>query len=165
MGAGRLGWRVARWDGEQGPFLAPDGEHVDFADIERSDYVSNVLDGRVAFDRLAEIDAEQMIFRMDCLRRAVAEADDGSTPARTSLLLVSLEPIAEWSAVLPNAFLSGPGFRFVFARPTGGAEPTVGDPARLQQRVTRMVRCRVDETRALSEMMDPGPDALALYEL
>ena len=153
------------WDGEQGPFLAPDGEHVDFADIERSDYVSNVLDGRVAFDRLAAIDAEQMIFRMDCLRRAVAEADDGSTPARTSLLLVSLEPIADWSLVLPDASLSGLGFRFLFALPTGAAEPAAGDPMRMRQRVRRVVRCRVDETHALLEVADPGPDALALYEL
>jgi hypothetical protein len=119
----------------------------------------------VAFDRLAEIDAEQMIFRMDCLRRAVAEADDGSTPARTSLLLVSLEPIADWSLVLPDASLSGLGFRFVFALPTGAAEPAAGDPMRMRQRVRRVVRCRVDETHALLEVTDPGPDALALYEL
>jgi len=153
------------WDGEQGPFLTGDGLRVNYADIERSDYVANLRDGLMSFRQLAQIDADEMGRRMDALRVAVKAADNGKTPAETSLWLISAEAVPDWSAV-PAAGLAGGGYRYVFAKLKDKIEhPVDSDPARLERTVSELVRCRVSRDDKRVERAPAGSEALELYDL
>jgi len=156
------------WDGEQGPFLTDDGMNVNYADIERSDYVSNMLSGTVSFGQLAVIDADEMGQRMKALRVAIAAADNGATPAKTKLWLVSAEPVPSWSVQTNPGPLTGKGYRFVFAMasdPSGDGAET-GETLRLRKTTTQIFRCRVDsQGQKQVDRAIPGAGALAFYNL
>jgi hypothetical protein len=103
------------WDGEQGPFLFRDTDgtlKVNFTDLGRADYVANVLSNGSdpafqGFDMslLRELDARELIARMDCLRRCIRKiaGDDGASPALTQLWLISAET-ANWGTAPLNGF-------------------------------------------------------------
>lgn len=129
------------WDGEHGPFLVVreptrSGRRIaiDFADVNRVDYVENVLQQRFDFTRLRMIDSGEMIRRMAALRRCIT-ALPGSAPSQfTGLWLVSAEAVPHWRAGaralgIPAALfgdvtwaqgheqLDGSGWLMVFADP------------------------------------------------
>jgi hypothetical protein len=122
------------WDGECGPFLMPpvDGQRfVNHADIMRSDYVSNVLKGHFDRSKLAHIDSEEMIRRMDVLRFCIQVlptdgnifTSDGKVSS-TKLWLVSAENLVfDDSAALPKRVRkSGKGYKFAFVRLPDGVD-------------------------------------------
>ncbi len=133
------------WDGEYGPFLVdPAGEkrYVNYADILRSDYVSNALKGRFDRSKLAHIDSAELIQRMDALRFCIqvlptdgnlfTSDDEVST---TTLWMVGAE---SWdfdnSATLPDKRLrnAGRGYKFAFVRLPRGLDDeddVIVDPA------------------------------------
>jgi len=154
------------WDGESGPFIGDDGINVNYADIERSDYVANMRTGLFAFDKLASIDADEMGARMDALRKAVAKADDGNDPADTALWLISFERVEDW-AKSGAAGLNGTGYRLLFVTITKDPEHGVpDDPARLYRPIKQAYRCRVDGSGTVQlDSAAPGKAALALYAL
>ena len=87
---------------------------------------------------LLEVDAEEMIRRMEALRacvRVLPPADD--KVSTTPLFLVRAESVADW-ADRPDrgdTRLSGPGYLYEFADLAGREEPIPGDLRRLRRRV------------------------------
>jgi hypothetical protein len=150
------------WDGEQGCFLEQSGDVVNVADIDRSDYVANLRDKKLSFTRLGHISSDEMFHRMLALRDAVAKVDSNTAPAETDYLLLSMEPVAEWSTVQGSG-LTGPGYRFVFARL--GSDKLDQTMGRHRYRIDgKLARCRWAKGKAPRvDMMDPGKTALKLY--
>jgi hypothetical protein len=133
------------WDGEQGPFLELVGQQrvANHADIMRSDYVSNGLNGHISGERLAGIDSDELIDRMDCLRLAIQTAGAGRVD-ETPLWLVYAAPVADWGAV-PVAGappIAGKGYRYEFVVPQH-APFASGDLRRLRQPYGDHIVCHV----------------------
>lgn len=86
------------WDGEQGPFLevANDGIRVNYTDIERADYLQNLLDPSVGFNMalLRDLDSKELIHRMDTQRICVRTIDRKKV-WKTKLWMVAAEKIAD----------------------------------------------------------------------
>src|SRR5260370_831949 len=113
----------AGWDGEYGPFFAKDDAGntvVNFASLDRSDYSRSAMENRISPALLANIDAVEMIARMEALRFAIQELPPtpDATVSKTDLLLVTAEPVEDWSARRDSAnkSLKGPGYLYVFAK-------------------------------------------------
>jgi hypothetical protein len=128
------------WDGEFGPFFEDVGgqRFVNYASKDRSDYVSNALRGEIRLTPLLEVDAEEMIRRMEALRaciRVLPPADD--KVSTTVLLLVRAEKVANWvdRPDRGDTRLSGPGYLYEFATLAGGEELIPSDLRRVRQRV------------------------------
>lgn len=127
------------WDGEQGPFIEIDKNSnvlVNYTDINRADYLENLLDESVGFDmsKLRKIDTVELIKRMECLRKCIKTIDN--KPAQyTKMWLVGASKITNWDKTqkikcLPkvslfnnldfnnrqNPKLNGDGYFFVFVR-------------------------------------------------
>jgi hypothetical protein len=138
------------WDGEQGPFLERAADTtgaqravVNYADIMRSDYVSNVFNGHISAQLLANVDSEELINRMDCLRLAIQTAGSGRVD-ETPLWLVYAAPVADWAAVeAVNApAIAGKGYRYEFVVPQGS--PFASDDMwRLRQPYGDHIVCHV----------------------
>lgn len=150
------------WDGEYGPYLTPDGK-VDYADIERSDYVANALHGEMLYGAFEHVDSAELIRRISALRHAVAACDNGQTPSHTRLWLVSARALGE----ADDAHAPGVAgrYRFLFVRPAADAAPTQHTPGRLRVRYGEAIRCDASEARVIGHVLRcaPGPDALGLY--
>lgn len=124
------------WDGEQGPFLDyhKGSLMVNYTDIERADYLQNLLDPAIGFDmsQLRNLKTEELIHRMDCLRSCVRKIDHKKV-WKTNLWLVGAEKIDDWSKnqqikslpnhklfsqlkadVRQNPKLKGEGYLYVF---------------------------------------------------
>lgn len=145
------------WDGEYGPYLTPDGR-VDYADIERADYVANALHGEMLYGAFEHVDSAELIRRISALRHAVAACDDGQTPSHTRLWLVS-------ARVLRDAG-DARCYRFLFVLPADDdAAPEQHAPGRLRVRYGQAIRCDATEARTVGHVLRcaPGPDALGLY--
>ncbi len=102
------------WDGEYGPYLewVSDELHVNCADIRRVDYVKNALDDRFDASRLRNLRTEELIARMDALRRCIRAYDGppntvldphniqnehaGRIPRDSHLWLVNAEAVTDW---------------------------------------------------------------------
>jgi hypothetical protein len=84
----------------------------------RSDYVSNVLKGRFDRSRLAHVDSEELIRRMDALRLCIQILpSDSNQVSATNLWLVSAEGRNfDVAAETPDTRLrkGGRGYRFQF---------------------------------------------------
>jgi len=143
--------RSARgWDGEYGPFLEnlKGRIFVNAASLDRSDYVSNALRGWITVRKTSSVDSDELIGRMDALRRCIAILPPGSDHvSNTKLWLVKAERILEWDIESSRADsrLTGPGFHFVFVRFDQHDRPT-GDVTRVRFRVKRMFDCQISET-------------------
>lgn len=147
------------WDGEYGPYLTDDGL-VDYADIERSDYVANALAGRMLFGALQHLDAAELIRRIRALRFAVAACEPGKTPASTTLWLVSARQVPS------PANLAQSLYRFLFVLPTEvAAQPSQTTPGRLRIPYRRALCCEASATQLFGTVRDaePGPAAVQLY--
>jgi hypothetical protein len=147
------------WDGEYGPYLTPDGM-AEYADIYRSDYVSNALAGNMLFGALQHVDAAELIRRIRALRHAVAACDQGQTPAHTRLWLISARRVDDRPAAAQTVY------RFLFVLPLDPApEPVQTVPGRLRVRYAQALCCDSTATARLDPVRTatPGDEALALY--
>ena len=61
---------------EFGPFFAGNGTKVNFASIDRSDYTSAALDGRISLGLLGQIETEEQLARMDAFRECADRIRD-----------------------------------------------------------------------------------------
>lgn len=117
------------WDGECGPFFmrTADGKQVvNYADILRSDYVTHALNGRLDRSKLAHIDSEELIRRMDCLRLCIQAlptdgnlfTSDGNVSSTTLWMVSATACDFDKPAETPHASLGsgGRGYRFEFVR-------------------------------------------------
>ncbi|MCU1246993.1 MAG: hypothetical protein JWQ49_22 [Edaphobacter sp.] len=125
------------WDGEFGPFLTSNGTKVNFASIDRSDYTSAALDGRISLGLLGLIETEEQLARMDAFRECADRIRDTKKLMDAfRSLLVSAEKISDWSqrADRFDPSLTGPGYLYVFVDKVNGQEdPT--DRKRIQSDV------------------------------
>jgi hypothetical protein len=147
------------WDGEYGPYLTPDGM-AEYADIYRSDYVSNALAGNMLFGALQHVDAAELIRRIRALRHAVAACDHGQTPAHTKLWLISARRVNDRPAAAQTVY------RFLFVFPLDHApQPLQTAPGRLRVPYAKALCCDATATERLAHVRTaaPGADALALY--
>ena len=105
------------WDGEFGPFLTSNGTQVNFASMDRSDYTSAALDGRISLGLLGQIETEEQLARMDAFREC-ADRIRNTTKLMDAFgsLLVSAERISDWSQPADRfaPSLTGPGYLYVF---------------------------------------------------
>ncbi|WP_232456237.1 hypothetical protein [Burkholderia ubonensis] len=150
------------WDGEYGPYLTPDGR-VDYADIERSDYVANALHGEMLYGAFEHVDSAELIRRISALRHAVAACDNGQTPSHTKLWLVSARALREAGGA--DAPDDARRYRFLFVLPDDDAAPEQHTPGRLRLRYGQALRCDATKARVVGHVQRcaPGPDALGLY--
>jgi hypothetical protein len=117
------------WDGEYGPFFETVGgkDYVNYADIRRSDLVSNALRNELTIRLTAPIDSDQMIARMEALRASIKAFPPGEdVVSTTGLWLVAAEAVATWEKhpERVRAGLVGSGFHYVFVTVSGKAMAT-----------------------------------------
>ncbi len=90
------------WDGEQGPYLeVRDGTiMINYTDINRADYLQNLLDPKIGFDmsQLRNLESSELIHRMDCQRKLIKEIDHKAV-WKTKLWLVAAAKVTDWSKV------------------------------------------------------------------
>ena len=157
--AGKLGARRG-WDGEYGPYLTGAGE-VDYADIQRSDYVANALCGQMLYGAFEHVDSAELIRRIGALRHAVAACDNGQVPSRTRLWLISarrLDSSSDGGAAVV--------YRFLFVRPADASvKPMQQEAGRLRVAYAEAVQCDATPAGLIGEIRRaaPGAAALALY--
>ena len=128
------------WDGEFGPFFEKVGSQtfVNFADIARSDYVSQALAGRITVALTAEVQTDDLIARHQALNECEAILSN-SGPVH----LVFFRTIHDWPAVgAGRPELLGEGFLLTFAELTGTPQASP-DRTRLRHRVQRRHICQV----------------------
>lgn len=106
------------WDGEYGPFFEKaDGKlYVNYVAIERSDYVSQTLAGRIRVSLTSEVQSEDLIARHQALNacRGVLSTTAGNA------CLVIVRKVDDWaSASRGRPELVGGGFLMEFAELTG----------------------------------------------
>lgn len=158
------------WDGEQGPFLfrsAGEGAsrgriHVNFADINASDYVVNARDSRMNVAVLQDLTTGELIARMDALRRCIGCLPGGGSPRHSRLWLVSAEGVGNWNAgaagwglpadlfhgsvrwaTVSRLSHAGSGFLYVFADVRRESRPDPLMPARHTQYCDFLYVCQV----------------------
>ncbi|MES1022902.1 hypothetical protein ABN584_08380 [Gloeocapsa sp. BRSZ] len=133
------------WDGEYGPFFEDfDGLFVNFANKDRSDYISNTLAGQIRVSELAQVDSAELIQRMEALRFCIRELPPNDTVSTTQLLLVAAEKIADWTQRSDRArsTLQGSGYLYVFAT-VQGSEQLTNDVRRKRLRVRNRFTCQI----------------------
>ncbi|MBV8398644.1 MAG: hypothetical protein JOZ17_07880 [Acetobacteraceae bacterium] len=116
------------WDGEQGPFIA--GNAVNFASLVRSDYVSHAFsDHTFSGTRLAGVDSDELIRRMDALRLCIQTLpEDSKEVDHTKLWLVHADKLDQAPAA---AGIAGACYRYEFVVPQGKSASSPGDARRL----------------------------------
>lgn len=152
----------AGWDGECGPYLFLDAQAlwINYADIERVDYVQNILAKKMRPSLIQNLTARQLIDRMEALSACIRCLDDDDV-RDTRQWLVSAERVAWWPRTkprplpipaklgLPPSFraeehglgATGPGYVFVFVLNEG--EPVDRGHKRLAKRCSRLAICQV----------------------
>lgn len=92
------------WDGEQGPFLEVKEcmTFVNYTDIERADYLQNLLDPEIGFNMalLRGLESEELIHRMDTQRICVRQIDRKKV-WKTKLWMVAAQKVADWKNPTP----------------------------------------------------------------
>ena len=147
------------WDGEHGPFFENfnGAEYVNYANIDRSDYVGNTLKGTIRVNDTSGVTSNDLIARMEALQRCVAALPPGNDlVSRTRLWLVRAEAIADWSRNGENADpakLTGHGFLYEFATVLGNPlHDGVAIPGELLRRriaVAKRYTCQLSTTLLL----------------
>jgi hypothetical protein len=135
------------WDGEQGPFFerGRGWQHVNAADIDRSDYVSNALADRVDIRKTSGVSADELIHRMDALRRCVEVLPPKNDWVSSSRLwLVTADKVGDWAKEKGRAHKSlvGPGYIYVFAN-FGRRKIPTADVARVRYVVHQKFECQI----------------------
>jgi hypothetical protein len=143
-------------DGEFGPFFETinSTNFVNYADLDRSDYVTNSLKNLFGFNGLDEVLAGEMIARMDALRfciRTLPPANDAVPTTR--LWLVTAEKVNSWqtwqSRLLPkaNTTLTGAGYIYNFVEvpnPSVEGVPVADPPLRRRHQIANRYDCHID---------------------
>ncbi len=147
------------WDGEHGPFFEDiDGtEYVNYASIDRSDYVGNTLKGAIRANNTSGVSSNDLIARMVALQDCIAKLPTGNgLVSQTELWLVRAETVADWSRNGENAdpaMLTGPGFLYEFADVRGNPlDKGIAIPGYLLRRriaVTTRYTCQLSEALLL----------------
>jgi hypothetical protein len=144
-------------DGEFGPFFetVQGGTVVNFADHDRSDYVTNALKGLMGFSGLERATATEMIARMEALRFCISVLPPNTdTVPNTRLWLVSAEKVDNWnqwqSRIYPraNTILTGAGYIYSFVDVTSPNSngTAVGDPTvRRRHQIANRYDCQIDQ--------------------
>ncbi|PPS43312.1 hypothetical protein [Chroococcidiopsis sp. TS-821] len=135
------------WDGEYGSFFEDfDGLVVNFANKDRSDYISNALAGQIRVSELAQVDSAELIRRMEALRFCIRVLPPNDTVSTTQLLLVAAEKIADWTQRSDRArsTLQGSGYLYVFAT-VQGSEQITDDVRRKRLRVRNRFTCQITQ--------------------
>ena len=116
------------WDGEQGPFIQDD--RVNYANIVRSDYVSNALRAPgIRGAQFEEVDSQELIDRMEALRLCIQNLPESSAEVDyTKLWLIHAEKLDQ--APGHAVQIEGPCYRYEFVIPTGAPRPYGPDPKR-----------------------------------
>ncbi len=112
------------WDGEFGPFFEKVGTklHVNHVAIERSDYVSQALAGRIRVSLTAEVQSEDLIARHQALNACKSVLQLGTN---TGVCLVVVRKITDWATFgRGRPELIGGGFLLEFAELTGNRKST-----------------------------------------
>ena len=130
------------WDGEFGPFIERVGAklHVNYVAIERSDYVSHALAGRIRVSLTAEVQSEDLIARHQALLKCQAAL---AVQSLTNVCLVVVRKIDDWAtfgAGVPQ--LTGAGFLMEFAELTG-ARKTTTELDRVRREIRKRHVCQV----------------------
>lgn len=151
------------WDGEYGPYLERvRGElFANCAHRNRSDYVSNALAGTIGFNGLDQIDAAEMIQRMDVLRLCFSALQD-NTVTSTNLWLINAEKVESWeqwnSEELPKADsdLMGVGYIYRFAVVDNGSGKDVQESPITRQRykVQGLVEFQISAAKSLLKILE-----------
>ena len=148
------------WDGEFGPFLEMEGgkEVVNYANIDRSDYVSNALRNDITIRLTAGVESTELVQRMEALRRCIkALPPPNDRVSRTQLWLVTAEPVADWATDPSRASpkLNSAGYVYSFVTVRGAGQPT-DDERRLRVPVEQKFDCQTSPS-ALFWRQDGGP--------
>lgn len=153
------------WDGEYGPYLTPDGQ-VDFADISRSDYVANALDGLMLYGAFEHVDSAELVRRIRAYRNALALTDPGHDPAHTTLWLISARTRRVVPPVPDHAHTASDDdriYRFLWVR---GAAPVKQGiqhvPGRLRVPYAQAIRCDANALGWTGNLQSAAPGAAAL---
>lgn len=132
------------WDGEYGPFFEKVGSqlHVNYVAIERSDYVSHALAGRIRVSLTAEVESDELIARNQAFERARRTLEG---VAGAELCLVVVRKVVDWAsfgAGVPT--LTGAGYLMEFAEMTGDRKKT-SERNRVRREVDTHHVCQVGE--------------------
>lgn len=130
------------WDGEFGPFFAQVGNklHVNYVAIERSDYVSHALAGRIRVSLTKDVQSEELIARYHAL---VACQGIPSIPRNPITCLVVFRKVNDWASFergVPQ--LNGGGFLLEFAELKGSRKST-SEVNRVRKEVKKRHICQV----------------------
>lgn len=130
------------WDGEFGPFIEKVGTklHVNFVEIERSDYVSHALAGRIRVSLTAEVQSEDLIARHQSLLKCHAAL---AVASLNNVCLVVMRKIDDWATSgrgVPQ--LTGAGFLMEFAE-LSGVRKTTTELDRVRQEIRKRHVCQV----------------------
>jgi hypothetical protein len=144
-------------DGEFAPFFESAGgtSVINFADLNRSDYVTNALNGLFGLNGLETVTADEMIARMEALRFCIQVLPPDDFVSNTNLWLVIAEKVNNWqtwnSQVNPkaNPALTGSGYIYTFVdgQSPGGGSPVGDPPTRRRSQFTNRFDCQLDRNR------------------
>jgi hypothetical protein len=137
------------WDGEFGPFFEPGNLFVNYADRQRSDYVSNALADLIQVTLFSQVSADEFIGRMDALRACIRKLPvSPHVVSHSDLLLVSAEKIADWKlrSDRGDIRLQGSGLLYVFAKVDSSQERNTADVRRLRAPVSATYACQLAVT-------------------
>jgi len=155
------------WDGGYGPFFQAFGDiggapvagstapaagakGVNYASMDRTDYVSNAIAGTFGQSLFEHLDAPTLIERMEVQRLCIAALPPGGDEVElTALWLVEADAVADMSAV--DEALTGHGYRFRFVVPDSSApiafeqaiEGQTNAYTRMWQAISTVYSCRV----------------------
>ena len=107
------------WDGEFGPFYERVGarRYVNFVAIEKSDYVSHALAGRIKVSLTADVQSSDILERKDALEQCwtILKAPFPTRDQYKPVCLVIFRKINDWQEFGGHKQLEGGGFLLEFA--------------------------------------------------
>jgi hypothetical protein len=127
------------WDGGYGPFFQLDrsgAPGVNFANLDRVDYVRDALDGKFGRIQLEHLTSDVLIERMSCLKRCVEELQKKYFPNEPDMGVVNKTRLWLISAEHPDKFqgLDEPGYLLVYALSNGEKKNLPGEDGRYTRR-------------------------------
>jgi hypothetical protein len=138
----------AGWDGEFGPFFetVQGSLFVNYASLDRSDYVSNALAGKLTVAGLMDVSADELIDRMEALEASIRQVPViPHVASHTKLFLVTAEKVSAWENRLDKGDprIAGPGYLYVFALPQNQDQQPTNDLRRKRTAVKDTYTCQI----------------------
>jgi hypothetical protein len=131
------------WDGEFGPFLEKVGQkfHVNYVNIERSDYVVHALAGRIRVSLTAKVQSKDLIER----HQALEASEKAIGISSRSACLFVFRKIDDWQSFgRGSPQLTGGGYLLEFAELKGNRK-TTSQIERVRREVKKRHICQVGE--------------------